>query len=82
MRVVIELDAGADLHIRIRRTQFVDFIKTNSDMKAIVVGKGNVTQLAPARAVDPRLQQFSRVRLNAMSLRMGMVIAEKLIADR
>ncbi|MEY2601994.1 MAG: hypothetical protein QOJ36_1313, partial [Verrucomicrobiota bacterium] len=48
----------------------------------IVIGKGNITQPARMRAVDPRLQQFLRVRLNTMSLRMGVVIAEKLIADR
>src|SRR5437773_10169522 len=46
-------------------------------METIVIGKGNIVQTAGARAVDPRLQEFSRIRLNAMSLWMGMIIAEK-----
>jgi hypothetical protein len=77
LRIVIELDAGANFEIRIRGAQFVDLVKINSGVETIVVGKGNVTQAARLRAVDPRLQHFSRIRLNAISLRMGMVIGEE-----
>jgi len=82
LRIVIELDAGANFEIRIRGAQFIDLIKINSGMKPIVISEGNVTQTARTRAIDPRLQQFSRVPLNAMSLRVGVVIAKELIADR
>src|SRR4029077_20208182 len=52
------------------------FIEIDSSMETIVIGKRNIAQTPSARAVDPRLQEFGRIRLNAMSLRMGMVIAE------
>src|ERR1700693_5803507 len=82
LRIVVQLDAGADLHVRIGSAQFFDLIKINAGVKTIVIGKCNVAQTALARAGDPRLQQIMRIRLNAMSLRMGMVIAEELIVDR
>jgi hypothetical protein len=78
LRIVIEFDAGANFEIRIRRAQFIDLVKIDSGMETIVIGKGNVTQTPRTRTVDPGLQQFSRIRLNAMSLRMGMVIGKKL----
>ena len=77
MRIVVELDAGADPYVGIRRPQFVDFIEINSGMETIVIGKRNVVQTACARAIDPQLQQFSRIQLNSMPLRMRMVIGEK-----
>ena len=77
LRIVIELDAGTDFQIGIRGAQFIDFIEIDSGMETIVIGKRNIVQTARARTVDPRLQEFSRIALNAMSLRMGMIIAEK-----
>ena len=82
MRIVVELDAGADLHIRIRSPQFVDLIEIDSGMEAIVIGEGDITQATRACAVDPRLQQFLRIGLNSMSLRMGVVIGKELVVDR
>src|SRR6266581_8584215 len=77
LRIVVELDAGPDLHIGIRCAQLVDFIEIDSGMETIVIGKRDVVQTTCARAVDPRLQQFSRIQLNSMSLRMGMIIRKK-----
>ena len=77
LRIVIELDAGANFDVRISGAQFIDLVKIDSAMEAIVISKRDIAQTAPPRAVDPWLQQIPRIRLNAMSLRMGMVIGEK-----
>ena len=50
-RIVVELDARANFHVRIRGAQFVDFVKVDSGMKAIVIGKGEIVQSACARTV-------------------------------
>jgi hypothetical protein len=80
--IIIELDPGANFHIRIRGAEFIDLIEINSGVETIVIRESDVVQSARARAVDPRLQQFLRIRLDAMSLRMRVVIGEKLIVDR
>jgi hypothetical protein len=72
--IVVELDASANLYVRIRGADFIDFIKIDSSVETIVIGKRDVAQSARPCAVDPWLEQFLRVRLNAMSLRMAVVI--------
>ena len=57
--------------------QFLDDFKINADAVAVVIGESDVAESALARAVDPRLQKRCRVRLKAMSLRMGVVIGEE-----
>ena len=61
-RIVIELNAGADFDVGIRRAQFVDFIEIDSGVIAIVIGKGDVGQPACARAIDPWLEKLLGVR--------------------
>src|SRR5204862_3775014 len=80
LRIVIELDPGADLYVGVRGAQFFHLTKTNSGVKTIMVGKSNVVQTAGTCAVDPRLEKLPRVTLHAMSLRVGVVIREKLYA--
>jgi len=82
LRIVIELDAGANLHIGIRGAKLVELIEVDSGVEAVVIGKRDVLQPPYPSAVDPRLQQFLRIRLNSMTLRVRVVIAEKLKADR
>jgi len=80
--IVVEFDAGANLHIGIRGAELIDFIKIDAVMVTVVIGKGDVGQSPRACAVSPRLQQLLGIRLNAMSLRMAVVIGEELMADR
>src|SRR5215471_4739436 len=82
LRIVVKLDTGANLHIRVRRAQFLELVKINTLMKTIVISEGNVLQFAGARAVDPRLQKFLRIRLHPMSLRVHVVVREESIVDR
>jgi hypothetical protein len=58
LRIVIQLDAGANFQIGIRGAQFIDFIEIDSGMETIVIGKRNIVQTPRARAVDPWLQEF------------------------
>jgi hypothetical protein len=80
--IVIELDTGPNLQIRIRGAQFVDLIKIHSGVITIVIGECDIVQSLHAGAVYPGLQEFLRIRLNSMSLRMAMVVAEKSVVDR
>ena len=82
LRIVIELDPGANFHIRIDGAKFIDLIEVNAGMVTIVVGERDVVQAARTRAVDPGLQQFLGIWLNAVSLRMRVVIGEELMVDR
>lgn len=76
-RIVIQLDAGANFHIRICCPQPLDLIKVDAGVITIVIGERDLTQPFRARTIDPRLEQFTRVRLHAMPLRMRVVIGEK-----
>ena len=42
IRIVIELDSGANFHLRIRRTHLLDHIEIDSFVIAIVIGEGDV----------------------------------------
>ena len=79
--IVVELDPGPNLYVRISRTEPFNFVKVNAGVKTIMIGAGNIVQPATPRAIDPRLQQFPRVSLDPVPLRMGMVIRERLIVD-
>ena len=76
-RIVVELDARANFHVRIALAEPIEFIEIDSRVIAVVIGEGDVAQARSAGAVDPRLQQRLRIRLNAMTLRMRVVIGEK-----
>lgn len=81
MRIVIELNSGANFHVRICRTQFVDFVEIDAGVVTVVIGKRDIRKSFRTRAIDPGLEQFLRIRLNSVALRMGMVVAEELMAD-
>ena len=76
-RIVIQLDAGTNFHVRVRLSQPLDFVEINPFVIAIVIGKCDVAQPARACRIHPRLQQFTRVRLHAMPLRMRVVVGKK-----
>src|ERR1700739_3924067 len=77
LRIVIELDASANLHIGIRGAKLADLNEVDSGVEAVVIGKRDVVQPSCPSTVDPRLQQFLRIRLNSMTLRVGVVIGKK-----
>ncbi len=68
---------GANLHVGISRAQFFDFVKIDSFVIAIVIGKSDVGQPAFPGVIDPGLEEFLSVRLDPMALRMRMVIGER-----
>ena len=55
---------------------FVDFVKVDPFVIAIVIGKGDVGQPAGSSVIDPGLKERLGVRLDPMALRMRMVIGE------
>src|SRR5436189_5980294 len=75
--IVVELNASADSQIGISLPQTIDFIKVDSGVIAIVIGKGYVGQTELTRRIRPRLKQRRRVMLHPMSLRMSVVIGEQ-----
>jgi hypothetical protein len=81
-RIVVQLDTGPDLYVGIGGAQFIELIEINSGVVAIVVRERDVGEAARARAIDPRLEQRMGVALDAVTLRVGMVIGEKLRVDR
>ena len=77
-RIVIELNPGVDLHLRIRRAQFIDLVEIDPGVIAIVISKGDIGQAPGARAIDPRLEKRLSVRLDSMTLRMGVIVGKQL----
>ena len=56
--VVIQLDARANLYVRVRFTQSLDFLEIDAFVVTIVIGKGDVAQAPRPRGVDPGLQEL------------------------
>src|SRR5439155_23600982 len=71
---VVELNATADSQIGISLPQTIDFIKVDSGVIAIVIGKGYVGQTELTRRIRPRLKRRRRVMLQPMSMRRSGVI--------
>jgi hypothetical protein len=78
-RVVIQFDTRADLHLGIRLPQPLDHIKINARVIPIVISERDITQPLRLRRIHPRLQQLERVGLNAMPLRMRVIIRKQTI---
>src|ERR1035441_9080593 len=76
-RIVVELNSSANFQVDMLFAQLVDLIEIDSSAITIVIGKSDIAQSAFPRAIDPRLQQFCRIRLHPVSLRMGVIICEK-----
>ena len=76
-RIVVELDPRANFHPRIFLPQPVELIEIDALAEPVVIGERNVAQTAGTRAVDPGLQEILGVTLNAMALRMGVVIGKE-----
>jgi hypothetical protein len=53
-------------------------VKIDSFVIPVVIGKGDVGEPAFSRTIDPRLEKFLIVALNAMTLRMRMVVGKEL----
>ena len=49
----------------------------SGDLIPVVIGEGDVSEAAIPRAVDPRLQERLSVRLDAVTLRMRVIIGEQ-----
>lgn len=81
MGIVIELDPGANLYVRIFFAGAFDNIKIDAVMKAIVIGQGNIGQAVRARTVDPGLQKLQGIARRAMRLRVGVIIGEESNVD-
>ncbi len=75
--IVIQLNASTDFYVGIATAQQFDLIEIDTGMIAIVIGKGDVNQPENARAIDPWLQQFLGVALNAVPLRVRVIIREE-----
>ena len=75
--IVIQFQARTDFDVRIRCAQLFDFIEIDSFVIPVVIGKGDVSEATFPRAVDPRLQQRLSVRLDAVTLRMSVIIGEQ-----
>ena len=56
VRIVIQLDPGANFDVGICSAQSFDLIEIDSGVITIVIGKGDVAQPDSARVIDPRLQ--------------------------
>jgi hypothetical protein len=82
LRIVIQLDPGTDFYVRISRAQFIDLIEIDPSVVTIVIGKCDVRQPASTRAIDPRLEKRLREGLDAMALRVGVVIGKELRVNR
>ena len=76
-RIVIQFKAGADFDIGICRAQFFDFAKIDPFVIAIVIGKGDVSQPDAASMIDPGLEELLAIGLDAMALRMRMVVGKR-----
>src|ERR1700730_3315701 len=76
-RIVIERDAGTDFHVRIFPAQLVDLIEIDAGVMTIVIGKSDIADPTLTRRIIPRLQEFLRIRLHPMPLRMHVVIGEE-----
>jgi hypothetical protein len=77
-RVVIQFEAGPDFHVGICCTEFIDFVKVDAGVVAIVIGESDVREAAFAGAIDPRLKERLTVRMNAVALGMGVVVGEEI----
>ena len=75
--IVIQLNPGANLYVRVCFAQSFDLIEVDPVVVAIVIGKGDVAQAPRARRIHPRLQELARVRLHPMPLRMRVVIGKQ-----
>src|ERR1043165_3962771 len=60
-----------------RDAQFLELVEIDPGMITVVIGERDVGQSALARALDPRLKEALRVRLDAVALRMAVVIGEE-----
>ena len=76
-RIVIQLDPGADFEIGIGCAQPVDLVEVDAGVVAIVIRQGDIAQADVAGVIGPRLEELLRVGLEAMPLRMQMVIGEE-----
>ena len=77
--IVIQLDPRADPQIGISFPQPIDFIKINSSVVTIVIGESNILYPSSPRRIRPGLEQFLRVLLHTMSLRVHVVVGKELI---
>ena len=76
-RIVIELNAGTDFHVGICGAQFVDFVEVDPFVVTIVIGERDIGEAAFAGAVDPGLEERLTVRLDAVALRVAVVVGEQ-----
>src|SRR5438067_10748323 len=76
-RVVIKLNPGANLYVRILFTQTIEFIEIDASMITIVIGEGDINDSFGPRRIDPRLQKRLSVILDPVALRVGVIIAEQ-----
>ena len=77
LRIVIELDPGANFHVRIFFAQTIKFIEIDAGMITIVIGEGDIDDPFGPRRIDPRLQERLSVTLDPVALRVTVVIGEK-----
>src|SRR5205823_9925830 len=77
LRIVIELDPGANFHVRIFFAQTIKFIEIDAGMITIVIGEGDIDDPFGSRRTDPRLQKRLSVALDTMALRVTVVIGEQ-----
>jgi hypothetical protein len=82
LRIIIQLDPGTNLHVGIGGAEFVDLIEIEPRVVAIVIRESDVSQATGASAVDPGLEQCLGERLDAVPLRVGVVVGEKLRVNR
>jgi hypothetical protein len=75
-RIVIQLEAGANPDIGIRRAQLFDFIKIDPGVITIVIGESDVVQPDAASIIDPGLEERGGIRLHTVTLRMRMIIGD------
>ena len=80
-RVVIQLEPGANSDVGICSSEFLDLVEIDPGVITIVVGESDVGQTAIAGAVDPWLKQRAAVGLDAMPLRVAVVIGKELRAN-
>jgi len=54
-RIVVELNASANFHVRVLRAQRLDLIEIDAGVVAIVIGESDIAQAFGARRIHPRL---------------------------
>ena len=81
-RIVIELDPGANMQIRILFSHSINFAKIDPGVITIVVCERNVAQVYCASRIRPWLKQRRRITLHPVPLGMRMIIREELVVYR